>query len=150
MRGAATDGPSLRASVAEAFHRACFDARLSHARVAEALDRTHRIVDSWATPGSDKSLPVWALASRDAIPDAVFDALVDALRVLRGEPAVGITAESASVLFHRSLGDAVAALARGTRGGRIVEDLGTIRRAVADVVRTGSRLGESLAREGGR
>jgi len=80
----------------------------------------------------------------------VFEAFVDALRVLRGKPASMITPESASLMFLRSVGDALAAIARGTRGGRIVEDIGTIRRHVADVVRAGTRLGESLAQGGGR
>jgi len=141
---------ATNAKVAEAFHRVCFDAKLTHCHVAAKLGKSHRTVDLWATTGKDLSVPAWALASREAIPDAVFEAFVDALRVLRGKPASMITPESASLMFLRSVGDALAAIARGTRGGRIVEDIGTIRRHVADVVRAGTRLGESLAQGGGR
>lgn len=124
----------LKSTVKRLWRRALEDLGVSSASIADNLDVAHGIAERWARDDCDHPLPVYALASRRAVPEPVYQRLLADLDALRAQQGDGLhaTIEGAAAMLVARAGATLDEIGRALADGRVtsVERPG-MRRVVA-------------------
>lgn len=124
----------LKAACKRLWRRALEDIGVSSASVADQLDVAHGIAERWAHEDTDHPLPVYALASRRAVPESLYQRVLADLDALRAQQGDGLhsTVEGAAAMLVARAGATLDEIGRALADGRVtsVERPG-MRRVVA-------------------
>lgn len=126
--------------------RASEDTGVSLASIADALERSHGLVEQWVCERAAKHLPVYVLASPLAIPERLYQRIISDIDHVRHAQAESLAPkpEGACTLLLARLGAGVESIARALADGRVtsmerpelLRKLAEIEAAIASVRRS--------------
>jgi hypothetical protein len=138
----------LRAQTKQLFRRACEDLAVTFTAIGRELDDPKgKYVQRWADEQSDHPLPVWALTSRDAVSDALFERIVADVRDLRAKQSRSLSATTVGLglAFMRAAGEAIAEIASASAdGAHDAHERPAMRERVSAAIGVGQRLVAAL------